>query len=79
VEFAGALGDWLEKYHDYARPHPSAVLAEASKQTELKTGHPLKGLEIPVTNGNVHKKDEEMPAFVEPPEFIVHFFDGDSN
>jgi N-terminal acetyltransferase B complex non-catalytic subunit len=52
-------------------------LAEASKQTELKTGHPLKGLEFPVTNGNGHKKDEEAPPFVEPPEFIVHFFDGD--
>ncbi|KAF7778669.1 hypothetical protein Agabi119p4_3014 [Agaricus bisporus var. burnettii] len=75
VEFAGALGDWLEKYHDYARPHPSAVLAEASKQTELKTGHPLKGLEIPVSNGNGHKKDEEVPAFVEPPELIVRYFD----
>lgn len=55
------------------------VLAEAAKQSELKTGHPLKGVEISPTppngfaNGH-HKKDEEAPAITEPPEIVVNFF-----
>ncbi|KAJ3568563.1 hypothetical protein NP233_g5635 [Leucocoprinus birnbaumii] len=76
VEFAAGLADWLEAYHNYARPHPLVVLAEASKQTQLKTGHPLKGFETPPpVNGNGHKKDEEAPAVVEPPEVVTRFFD----
>ncbi|KIM49319.1 hypothetical protein M413DRAFT_438506 [Hebeloma cylindrosporum] len=78
VEYARALADWLEPYHNYARPPPSVVLAEAAKQTELKTGHPLKGIEIPTINAtNGHpKKDEEPPTIQEPPEFVLNYFDG---
>jgi len=79
VEYARALADWLEPYHNYARPPPSVVLAEAAKQTELKTGHPLKGIEIPTinpTNGHP-KKDEEPPTIQEAPEIVLNYFDGD--
>ena len=37
------MSEWLTPYHDYTRPPPSAVLAEAAKITEQKTGHTLKG------------------------------------
>jgi len=81
VEYARALADWLEPYHNYARPPPSVVLAEAAKQTELKTGHPLKGIEIPTTNAtNGHpKKDEEPPTIQGPPEIVLNYFDGELN
>jgi len=80
TQFAIALADWLEIYHDYARPHPLLVLHEASKQTQLKTGHPLKGFETPPSfNGNGLKKEEEPPLCVEPPEVVTHFFDGESH
>ncbi|CCM04607.1 uncharacterized protein FIBRA_06789 [Fibroporia radiculosa] len=79
LEFGTALADWLAPYHDYVRPPASAVLAEAAKQTELKTGHPLKGLDLPPKNGsttNGHiKKEEDPPAASEPPEVVVQFFD----
>ncbi|KAL0946591.1 hypothetical protein HGRIS_012792 [Hohenbuehelia grisea] len=81
LKYADDLADWLECYHDHIRPHPSVVLAEAAKQTELKTGHPLKGIELALqenggANGNGHnKKDEEPPAAKEPPEGVVQFFD----
>ena len=55
------------------------VLAEAAKQTELKTGHPLKGIEIPptnVTNGHP-KKDEEPPTIQGPPEIVLNYFVGE--
>ena len=77
VEYATSLANWLECYHDYTRPPPSVVLAEAAKLAELKTGHPLKGVEIPPTNfsnGN-HKKEEEPPAIQEPPEIVTNFFE----
>ena len=75
VEYANSLADWLECYHDYIRPPASVVLAEAAKQTELKTGHPLKGIEIPLTNSNgSYKKEEEAPAIQEPPEIVTNFF-----
>lgn len=76
VHYARALADWLEPYHDYTRPPPAAVLAEAAKQTELKTGHPLKGIDIP-PNGASHgqKKDEEPPAVRDPPELVVKHFE----
>ena len=79
VEYARALADWLEPYHNYARPPPHVVLAEAVKQTELKTGHPLKGIEIHTTNAtNGHpKKDEEPPTIQEPPEMVLNYFDGE--
>ncbi|KAI0721082.1 N-acetyltransferase B complex non catalytic subunit-domain-containing protein [Cerioporus squamosus] len=76
-DYASALSEWLTPYHDYARPPPSVVLAEAAKLTEQKTGHTLKGLELPLdaaTNGN-GKKDEEPPAVVEPPASISKHFD----
>lgn len=77
-DYASALSEWLTPYHDYARPPPSVVLAEAAKMTEQKTGHPLRGLEISpemLANGNA-KKDEEPPAVVEPPVAISGYFDG---
>ncbi|KAH9946109.1 N-acetyltransferase B complex non catalytic subunit-domain-containing protein [Epithele typhae] len=74
-DFASALSEWLTPYHDYARPPPSAVLAEAAKLTEQKTGHTLKNLELPPeANGN-GKKDEEPPTVVEPPTSIAAYFD----
>uniref|UniRef100_A0A8H7Y5Y3 Actin cytoskeleton organization protein n=1 Tax=Psilocybe cubensis TaxID=181762 RepID=A0A8H7Y5Y3_PSICU len=75
IEYMNALIDWLEPYHNYARPPPDVVLAEAAKQTELKTGHPLKGVEVPTTNGH-HKKDEEPPTIMDAPEVVVKYFDG---
>ncbi|KAF8910991.1 actin cytoskeleton organization protein [Gymnopilus junonius] len=76
VEYAHALIDWLEPYHNHCRPPPAVVLAEAAKQTELKTGHPLKGIDIPPLNGNGHhKKSEEPPAIHEAPEVVVKYFD----
>ena len=80
LEFTAALADWLEPYHDYIRPPAATVLAEAVKLTELKIGHPLKGLELPAlqgTNGNA-KKDEEPPSIKEPPSIVSRFFNGDS-
>lgn len=78
LEYATALTDWLAPYHDYTRPPPSVVLAEAAEQTKLKTGHTLKGLELPsngsATNGN-NKKDEDVPPIREAPEIVVNFFD----
>ena len=77
MRFADALANWLEPHHDHVRPPPAFVLAEAAKQTELKTGRPLKGLEIPPpTNGNPWKKDEEAPPVEEPPALLTSFFDG---
>jgi N-terminal acetyltransferase B complex non-catalytic subunit len=79
VQYADALAEWLEPYHDYARPPPDVVLAEAAKLTEQKTGLPLKGVEIPPQNGKSNgpqKKDEEAPALTEPPEIILKFFEG---
>lgn len=68
----------MTPYHDYTRPPPSAVLAEAAKNTEQKTGLTLKGLEIPsdaASNGQA-KKDEEPPVVVDPPALITKYFDG---
>ncbi|KAG5635534.1 hypothetical protein H0H81_010946 [Sphagnurus paluster] len=76
VDFATALADWLEPYHDYTRPPPAVVLAEVAKQTELKTGYPLKGVNIKVLNGPTStKKDEEPPVVTDPPELVTRFFD----
>lgn len=69
----------MEPFHDHIRPPPAVVLAEAAKQTELKTGHPLKGVDLEalkqLVTGN-GKKDEEPPAVTEPPEPVIKFFDG---
>lgn len=54
------------------------VLAEASRQTELKTGFPLRGVDLQVHNGDVNghpKKDEEAPPVKEAPGLLVVFFD----
>ena len=77
VEYATALANWLEPYHDFARPPPAVVLAEAAKQTELKTGHPLKGIDTTPANGTNghHKKDEEPPTIQEPPELLTKYFE----
>jgi N-terminal acetyltransferase B complex non-catalytic subunit len=81
TNYASALADWLEPYHDHARPPPAVVLAEASKMAEAKTGYPLKGVEVPKngnttpTNGSA-KKDEEAPPVVDAPELVGQFFDG---
>ncbi|THH26464.1 hypothetical protein EUX98_g7719 [Antrodiella citrinella] len=82
-EYATALSTWLGPYHDYARPPPSALLAEATKLNDYKAGHPLKALAAPsnvaAANGNGHaKKDEEPPVVTEPPEIVSKFFDGAS-
>ena len=78
IGFATALADWLEPYHDYARPPPAVVLAEAAKQNELKTGHPLKGIQLPPTNGaNGQQKKEEPPAVTEPPVILSKYFEGE--
>lgn len=77
MEYAHALIDWLEPFHNHCRPPPAVVLAEAAKQTELKTGHPLKGIDIPPMNGNgYHKKSEEPPTIQEAPEVVIKYFDG---
>ncbi|KIY43365.1 actin cytoskeleton organization protein [Fistulina hepatica ATCC 64428] len=78
VEFARALADWLEPYHNHTRPSPSTVLAEAARISELKTGLPLKGVDIPPKGENGHtngKKNEEPPAVTDAPKIVVQFFD----
>ena len=77
-DYTSTPSEWLTPYHDYARPPPSVVLTKAAKMMEQKTGHPLRGLEIPLemlVNGSA-KKDEEPPAVVEPPAAIGAYFDG---
>ncbi|CAL1704660.1 unnamed protein product [Somion occarium] len=77
-EYTLALSEWVGPYHDYVRPPPSALLAEAAKSNDLKPGHPLKSMAAAAngsaTNGH-SKKDEEPPAVKESPELIPKFFD----
>ncbi|KAI6036277.1 N-acetyltransferase B complex non catalytic subunit-domain-containing protein [Pisolithus microcarpus] len=76
MDWATALGDWLEPHHNYTRPPPHVVLAEAAKQTELKTGSPLRGVDSKALNGNGNsKKDEEAPPIKPVPELVVKFFE----
>ncbi|KAI6160023.1 N-acetyltransferase B complex non catalytic subunit-domain-containing protein [Pisolithus thermaeus] len=76
MEWATTLGDWLEPHHNYTRPPPHVVLAEAAKQTELKTGLPLRGVDSKALNGNGNsKKDEEAPPIKPVPELVVKFFE----
>ena len=73
------MTEWLEPYHDYTRPPPHVVLAEAAKQTELKTGHPLKGVEIEPLNGSSNgdsKRNEEPPLIRDTPVLIANYFKG---
>ena len=78
-EFAMALCDWLLPYHDFARPPPAIVLAEANKQTELlKSGKAGKVTgNGHSTQSNGHKKgNEEPPPVKDAPETVVKFFSG---
>jgi len=73
-EFVSAIAEWLEPFHDHIRPSPATVLADAMKQNELKTGKPLRGIEIPAENGSTEQK--EPPQVTSPPETVTTFFDG---
>jgi hypothetical protein len=80
MEWATAVSDWLEPYHDHTRPPPAVVLAEANKQNELRTGLPLRGVDLKALNGDAHanghsKKDEEAPPVKEPPQLVAQFFE----
>lgn len=78
MEWATALGNWLEPHHNHTRPPPHVVLAEAARQTELKTGLPLRGVDLKALNNAANgpsKKDEEAPPIKEFPELVVKFFD----
>jgi hypothetical protein len=44
------------------------------KQNEIKTGKPLRGIELPVDNGSTEQK--EPPQVVPAPETVTTFFDG---
>lgn len=81
VQFVDSLTEWLGPWHDFLRPPPSVVLAEAAKMTEQKTGgQQIKSLILPPNaNGSANghsKKDEEAPPVKEGPELAVSFFDG---
>lgn len=73
-EFASAVAEWLEPFHNHVRPSPAAVLADAMKQNEIKTGKPLRGIELPV--GNDSSEQKEPPQVTPPPEIVTIFFDG---
>lgn len=76
--YVTAVADWLEPYHNYTRPSPAAVLAEAAKQTSAKSS--TKGVQLNLQNGsttNGHtKKEMEAPPLKDAPEVIPKFFDG---
>lgn len=75
-EYAMSLCDWLEPYHDYARPPPEVVLAEAAKLAE-KANRAIKPISRNPSPPNGHtKKNEEPPAVKEAPEDIMQYFDG---
>jgi len=73
-EFATAIAEWLEPFHNHIRPSPATVLADAMKQSELKTGKPLRGIEIPAEDGSHDQK--EPPQVTSPPGLVTTFFDG---
>lgn len=73
-EFASVIAEWLEPFHDHIRPSPATVLADAMKQNELKTGKPLRGIELPAENGSTEQK--EPPQVTPPPDLVATFFDG---
>ena len=74
-EFASAIAEWLEPFHDHIRPSPATVLADAMKQSELKTGKPLRNIEIPAEDGSNDQK--EPPQVTPPPGIVTTFFDGE--
>ncbi len=72
-----ALSDWLEPYHDYLRPPPDVVMAEAAKQAELRNSNKLSKSTLNTTPPNGHaKKAEESPIVKDAPDVVVRFFDG---
>ena len=73
-EFTSAVAEWLEPFHDHIRPSPATVLADAMKQSELKTGKPLRNIEIPAED--VPNDQKEPPQVTPPPEIVTTFFDG---
>ena len=73
-EFTSTIAEWLEPFHDHVRPPPATVLADAMKQNELKTGKPLRGIELPV--GNDSNEQKEPPQVTPAPETVTTFFDG---
>ncbi|KAF9792094.1 actin cytoskeleton organization protein [Thelephora terrestris] len=72
-EFTSAIAEWLEPFHNHVRPSPTTVLADAMKQNELKTGKPLRGIELPAEDGSNEQK--EPPQVTPPPEIVTVFFD----
>ncbi|KAJ3875923.1 actin cytoskeleton organization protein [Lentinula edodes] len=75
ISYTDALTEWLEPFHDHVRPPASVVLADVAKNTELKTGLPLRGVDItPPLNGHV-KKEEETPPITDAPEDLIKFFE----
>jgi N-terminal acetyltransferase B complex non-catalytic subunit len=82
-DYCAALADWLGPHHDYLRPPAAEVLAQAARQQELKTGHPLKGYELPPTpkngasNGDAEKKGDP-PAVVDAPALATDFYSSES-
>jgi N-terminal acetyltransferase B complex non-catalytic subunit len=79
-DFCTAIADWLEPHHDHTRPPPAQVLAKASKLTEQKTGHPLKGYNPSndETINHPHRREEDAPVVQDAPGSIFDFFDGES-
>ena len=73
-EFTSAIAEWLEPFHDHIRPSAATVLADAMKQSELKTGKPLRNIEIPTEDGSNDQK--EPPQVTPPPGIVANFFDG---
>jgi N-terminal acetyltransferase B complex non-catalytic subunit len=61
VDYATTFSDWLEPYHDHARPPASSLLADSSKAGESKGGHPPKKVGGPVSaNGHPKKGVDDV-------------------
>ncbi|KAJ3732242.1 actin cytoskeleton organization protein [Lentinula guzmanii] len=75
ISYIDSLAEWLEPFHDYVRPPASVVLADVAKNTELKTGLPLRGVDIPPPQNGHGKKEEETPPITDVPEVVAGFFE----
>jgi len=75
LQYATELCNWLAPYHNFSRPPPAAVLAEADKQSQLRA----KGINPPVSDNGIAagvvKKSEDPPIIQEPPPSIIEYFD----